>query len=196
MQNNDYYRNNFQSGEYSSIDPPGEQPTPPVDTPQQRHYQTMDTIKGDSVIDVGTILLLLKKVGIALLIIIALLGSLAKITHGKVLFLDKVEGEIIDRDIEFNYSSFSHKTSYTKVTIAYTYKGKDYTVEGQCKATKSVGEKVYVYVSMLDNSKVIYYDPLSVSFVLVPFMFGAFALLYKKFKDSCTVPPLPKSFGR
>ena len=196
MKNNDLYRNNYQSGEYSPNDAPGEKLTSTVGVPQQTHYQSMDTIKKDRVVDVGTILLLLKKVGIALLIIIAVVGTLAKITHGKALFLDKVEGEIIDRDIIFNYSSFSRTTSYNKVTIAYTYKGKNYTVEGQCKTTKMVGEKVYVYVSMLDNSKVVYYDPLSVSFVLVPFMFGAFALLYKKLKDNCIVPPLPRSFGR
>lgn len=191
MQDNDLYQNNYQSGEYTPNDVPGEKITSPAGAPQQTHYQSMDTIKKDSVFDVGTILLLLKRVGIVLLIFLAVVGTLAKITQGKSLFLDKVEGEIIDRDIVINYSAFSHATSYNTVTIAYTYKGKDYTVKGRCKATKMIGEKVYVYVNMLDSSKVIYYDPLSVSFVLVPFMFGALAMLYKKLKDDCSVPPLP-----
>lgn len=189
MQNNDFYSKNYPAGEHIRSDSSRSEYDFSTNHGSHANYQSMQNIKKNRFSIIESIGNALKIVSIAIICVIVVLGTLAKITHGKALFLDRVEGEIIEREFIFHHYTFSEGTSKSKVKIAYTYNSKKYTMTVKCKATKTVGDNVYVYVNMLDPSKALYYDPLSTSFVLVPAIILLFVVCYQKFsRNSLTLP--------
>ena len=181
MNSNNPYSNNYSDNENINSNT--------TNYSHHTHYQSMDTITQNKPSGITLIINAMKIILISIGCILFLLVALAKVTHGKTLFLDRVEGEIIEREFIFHHYTFSEGTSKSKVKIAYTYNSKKYTMTVKCKATKTVGDNVYVYVNMLDPSKALYYDPLSTSFVFVPAIILLFVVCYQKFsRNSLTLP--------
>ena len=182
MQNNDLFSDNYSGSKNIS-------PEPPRAGDQNSHFQSMQSIRSNTPSFTESAVHALKFVLIVIVCIAVVMGTLAKLTHGKALFYDKVEGEVIESEIVFYRHLLARNYSRCHVKIKFTYKGEEYTINRSCSAQKLVGDKVFVYVSMFDHSNVIYYDPVSVSFLAVPAVIMALFILYKKFGDSIYTPP-------
>ena len=180
MNSNNPYSNNYSDNENINSNT--------TNYSHHTHYQSMDTITQNKPSGITLIINAMKIILISIGCILFLLVALAKVTHGKTLFLDRVEGEIIEREFVTTYHTLSEHTTKSRIKISYIYKDKEYTIVRECDAVKSVGEKVYVYVNILNPTTVLYYDPLSTSFFLVPMIIFIFVVLYQKFvKDGISL---------